>query len=396
MRILLLAPHPFYEERGTPIAVDLLLRMLSRRGDHVDLLTFHVGETPSYPNVRIFRTRSLPFIRSIRPGFSVKKILCDISLVFRAMRMVREGAYDVVHAVEEAGFIGAWLSHRYGVPFVYDMDSSMPEQIVENKPLLRFLLPLMRRCEAFVVRRAVATVPVCDALATTAMRHGAKHVVVLRDISLLDVLGDTRPAGDVPARIRASSPVFMYIGNLERYQGIDLLLESFALARDDMPEAQLVIVGGKEKDIRHYSRRAASLGICEQTWFLGPRPVGAMKALFAEADILVSPRTRGFNTPMKIYSYLASGKAILATDLPTHTQVLDDTVAVLAAPDTDTFSSAMQCMANNPAQRSALAAAAEARARARHSEQAYERTVHQLYRWVEEHGCPTIPHDPVQ
>ena len=41
MRALVIAPQPFYEERGTLIAIDLLLRALSDRGDQVDLLTLH-------------------------------------------------------------------------------------------------------------------------------------------------------------------------------------------------------------------------------------------------------------------------------------------------------------------------------------------------------------------
>ena len=44
MKILLLAPQPFYEERGTPIAVDLLLKALSDRGESVDVLTYPIGE----------------------------------------------------------------------------------------------------------------------------------------------------------------------------------------------------------------------------------------------------------------------------------------------------------------------------------------------------------------
>ena len=48
--------------------------------------------------------------------------------------------------------------------------------------------------------------------------------------------------------------------------------------------------------------------------------------------ILVSPRIKGNNTPMRLYSYLHSGKAVLATNLPPHTQILDNRVAMLADP----------------------------------------------------------------
>ena len=75
MNILLLAPHPFYQERGTPIAVDLLLRVLAERGEQVDVLTYHEGEDRAYPGpgaVRLFRIPPPPACRNIRPGFSLK------------------------------------------------------------------------------------------------------------------------------------------------------------------------------------------------------------------------------------------------------------------------------------------------------------------------------------
>jgi glycosyltransferase involved in cell wall biosynthesis len=60
-----------------------------------------------------------------------------------------------------------------------------------------------------------------------------------------------------------------------------------------------------------------------------------LPGLLSQADVLVSPRLKGLNTPMKIYSYLDSGTAVLATRLRTHTQVLDDRTAFLvdAAPE---------------------------------------------------------------
>ena len=57
--------------------------------------------------------------------------------------------------------------------------------------------------------------------------------------------------------------------------------------------------------------------------FTGYQPAREMPAFVAASDILASPRIAGTNTPLKIYSYLRSGKPIVATDLLTHTQVLD-------------------------------------------------------------------------
>lgn len=65
MKILLLTPPPFYQDRGTPIAVDLVLKVLSERGDSIDVLTFHEIRDAAYPQVSIYRIPAWPFFRNI-------------------------------------------------------------------------------------------------------------------------------------------------------------------------------------------------------------------------------------------------------------------------------------------------------------------------------------------
>ena len=113
-----------------------------------------------------------------------------------------------------------------------------------------------------------------------------------------------------------AGPLLMYVGNLERYQGIDLLLDSFKLTLAHAAEARLVIIGGASEHITRYRQRARQLGVDMCVYFVGKRPVEDLAYYLAQADILVSPRIQGDNTPMKLYSYLDSGKALLATDLP--------------------------------------------------------------------------------
>src|SRR5207237_10041280 len=69
--------------------------------------------------------------------------------------------------------------------------------------------------------------------------------------------------------------------------------------------------------------------IAKATIFAGQRPAEEIPAFLDAADVLVSPRSLGTNTPLKIYQYLRSGRAIVATRLLTHTQVLKDDVAIL-------------------------------------------------------------------
>jgi glycosyltransferase involved in cell wall biosynthesis len=379
MNILLLAPHPFYQERGTPIAVNLLLQALSRLGHAVDVLTYHEGMEVSYPGVTLHRIRKPLFARNVPPGPSLKKILCDLVMLPKALSMASRKPYDLVHAIEESVYMAMWIRRRNGIPYLYDMDSSLARQVAEKFSFLGFLLPLMTRMERAAIRGALAVVPVCEALAKIAEKDGANKVVLLRDISLLS------PASSEDLELartlvpRSESPCFMYVGNLEAYQGIDLMLDSFAEFLKGGSVARLVIAGGKAEDIQRYRGKAKKLGIGKSTLFLGPQPVTRMSALFTVADVLVSPRIKGNNTPMKIYSYLASGKAILATALPTHTQVLTPEVALLVPPDIRSFAGAMKTLARDESLRLKLAAQAQDLAQACYSQESFQKAVTELY-----------------
>lgn len=384
LNILLLAPHPFYQERGTPIAVNLLLQALSGQGHTVDVLTYHEGTDVAYPGVTIHRISRPPFARNVPPGPSVKKILCDLFMFPKALSMARKKRYDLVHAIEESAYMAMVIRRRRGIPYLYDMDSSLARQIAEKFPFLGFMLPLMAGAERAAIRGALGVVPVCDALADIARTDGARKVVLLRDISLLAPSSEADTEAVRQLIPRDERPRFLYLGNLETYQGAGLMLESFARLRKAGIPALLVIAGGRDTDIQRYREQADKLGIAGDTLFLGAQPVSRMAALFDAADILVSPRTKGNNTPMKIYSYLASGKAILATDLPTHTQVLTSRVAVLAAAEPGPFADAMIKLAGAPVLRASLGDNARTLAQQSYSRAAFNKTAGELYEWVNE------------
>ena len=382
MRILLLAPHPFYQARGTPIAVKTVLEFLSARGHHVDVLTYHEGSAVDIPNVRIHRIPSVPGCRNIRPGFSFKKIACDVVMTGSAFRMMRRTRYDLVHAVEESAFIALAMKGVTGVPYVYDMDSSLAEQMVDVFPTLDMVYPIMRRLEGAAIRRSAGVLTVCAALEAVARKHAPKAPVGrVEDTTLLE-RGDGTGGRLLPEET-IGAPVAMYVGNMEHYQGIDLLLEGFRHASAQVPAAHLVIVGGREDDITRYRAKANELGIGAATHFLGPRPVSILGDLLAEADVLVSPRLKGTNTPMKIYSYLDSGTAVLATRLRTHTQVLDERTAYLVDPEPAALGDGLATLFRDPALRQRLADEAKAYVQREFTTEAARRKLDDFYSRVE-------------
>lgn len=391
MRVLLLAPQPFYQERGTPIAVKLVLDTLSKRlalqsgvQPQIDLLVYNEGEDLAIPGVRIIRTPTPRFLCGVRPGISLKKLVCDVFFFVSALTLLwkaRRNQYAVVHAVEEAVFI-AWLAKKiFGTPYIYDMDSSLSMQLTEKWWIFKPLLPILSYVEGVAVRGSLAVAPVCDALQALAERHGSPHTVMLRDVSLLP------PAAPAPEQaspvfgdaVSAARPVILYVGNLERYQGIDLLLESFALISAHTTMPQLVIIGGTQATIDLYARKATALGCRESVVFLGPRPVAGLREFLEGATLLVSPRIKGNNTPMKIYSYLHSGTALVATDLPTHSQVLDAETAVLTPPTPAGFAAGLLRLLDEPELRKRVGEQARLRAEQLYTVPAFEAQLLALY-----------------
>jgi len=383
MRILLLAPQPFFQNRGTPIAVRLLTEELVGMGHMVDLLVFAEGEDIIIPHARIIRIAPLPGLRGIQPGFSCKKLCCDVLMFFKAFRLMCWRRYDEIHAVEESVFIALALKKIFAVPYVYDMDSSLSQQLTDRYACLTRIASLLEWFEKKAVCCSNGVVAVCRSLEEMARGFAPnKPILRLEDISLLQPT--TEDCENIRKEYALSGKVIMYVGNLEPYQGIDLLLESFALLDNDKVEATLVIIGGSVSDQQRYQKKCRALGIDDRVVFLGPRPVDRLGGYLRQADILVSPRIHGNNTPMKIYSYLDSGRPLLATRLPTHTQVLDDSTAMLAAPEPAAFAQAMTTLLVDAEKRHQLTAAAAVLVEKEFSRSAFHRKLVEFYEQLEE------------
>ncbi len=382
MDILFLAPHPFYQDRGTPIAANLVLRALCERGCRIDLVTYHEGKDIEYNCVNLHRIFNIPFVRDIRPGFSWKKLVCDFFMFFKVLSLVLRKRYHIVHAVEESVFIALFLKFLFRIPYVYDMDSSLSQQLIEKYPVFAFINPLLKSFEMIAIKNGEAVVPVCDSLADIVKKYNPRKLLIVRDVSLLSD-DNLKTENNLKKELGINGLVIMYVGNLEAYQGVDLLLESFALVLEQSDEADLVIIGGAASDIEKYKNKCRVLGISVKVHFLGPKPVESLNDYLSQADILVSPRIKGNNTPMKIYSYLHSGKVVLATNLPTHTQVFDNHVALLAAPFPKEFSNGLLCLIKDQELRLRLGENGKNLVEEKYSYKSFKEEINHLYDWLE-------------
>ena len=366
MKILVVAPQPFYEERGTPIAVRLLVETLSELGHQVDLLVYHAGADIAIPGVRLIRTGRPPGIARVPIGISWQKLVCDLWLIASMIRLTRRNRYDVVHAVEESVFPAALLLVFVRGKLVYDMDSSLSDQLTEKWRLLRPLRRFFEMIERGAVHRSAAVLAVCEDLAVKVRRWiDPRRVLVLPDVPM----GESAVTVEVEslrANLGPDAVIAMYVGNLERYQGIDLLVNGLAKVPASVP-LHTFIIGGDPEHVEKYRKRVTELGIADRVHLLGVRPVAALGAYLAQAQILLSPRTLGQNTPMKVYSYMQSGKVILATDIRSHTQALDASCAQLVKPEPEALARGLEQLVNDPALRQALGNAARDKAEREYS-----------------------------
>ncbi|MHB8815986.1 MAG: glycosyltransferase [Steroidobacteraceae bacterium] len=385
MQILLVAPQPFYQERGTPIAVRMLVEVLCGQGHAVDLLTYHEGADLEIEGLRILRTPALPGLRHIPIGISWKKLVCDLLISVRLLGLALSHRYDVIHAVEEAVFPAILLRSSARARVVYDMDSLLGESLVSKWRLLRPAERALRAMERAVIRRADAVFAVCSDLAQhVSVDAPGVPVFLIEDVALpsQQFFGGAEPLREL---LDIRGPLALYVGNLQGYQGIEQIVRAMA----QLPEAldlTLVLIGGAEEDVVRTRAVVRKLHLQERVYLLGPRPLAQLTGFLTQADILVSPRLRGSNTPMKVYSYMNSGRALLATRILSHTQVLDDDCALLVEPNPEALAKGLATLATDDALRARLGAAARWRARERYSVEAFREKVRAAYRTLEEPG----------
>jgi len=383
-RVLMVAPQPFYEDRGTPIAIQHVLEALSNAGYMVDLLTFSAGADISLPGLRIIRVGGLLRIRNIPIGFSLKKLLLDIAMTFALLRMLRRQHYWCVHAVEEAVFPALLIGRHRGIPVIYDMQSCLPDQLSDH-PLFgtTIVQRFLQRCERWALRHAAMVVGSAG-LKPYVMRTEPTARVEEWNFPGQPHNPDPTQAAERrrACEIADDAPVVLYSGNFARYQGVDSLIEAMSDVLEQVPDTVFVLVGGDRESFSPEIRKAVEALSPQSIRILPRQPREALPSFIAMADILVSPRAGGDNLPLKVFDYIAAGKAIVATDYPIHRTILDENCAVLVEPRAEAIARGIVHLLRDPPLASRLGAAARARSETHYGLAPFQRFVDDVYRRV--------------
>jgi glycosyltransferase involved in cell wall biosynthesis len=336
MRILKIVPQAFYTARGTPLSAYHRARELIARGHEVDILTYGVGgDPPNFP-ARVFRARGPHFKRTIRAGPSRLKIWFDLLLFINLLAHLARRRYDVLYAHEEGALLARLAGAIFRIPYIYDMHSSLPLQITDWKfSTRRSVVAAFRWVERLSVRGACAVVAISPAVARAARNAGPDTPCVLLANHFEG--GQAVPQQEVAAvRTRYGIPLerklVVYAGSFVALQALDLLLEAIPAVLAAVPNTTFLLVGGTDPEIETLRAQGERLGIVDHLILERSLPQAAIPAYLAAADVLVSPRVQGINSPGKLLNYLASGRPVVATDTLVHNQLLTDKSAILTPP----------------------------------------------------------------
>lgn len=339
MKILEIITVPFFTPRGTAFSSLERTKALARMGHTVHVLTYPIGDPINVENVYVHRIPRLPFITSIQMGPSFKKLILDVSLAIKtAWWLLVHGPFDIILAHEESAFWVALLKPFVKGSFIYDMHSSLAEQLSNFRySKSNIIRKLFESLEQLALQKADGVIVICPELEALVRRIAPRAPVGL--IENLPVSWDVEPPPMEQIDLLRSMlrldncRIVLYTGSFGKNQGVELALEAVARLASELPDLRLVLIGGTGADMARVRSFAETRDMDGFSLFLAPQPHTMMPTYMALADILLSPRCEGTNTPLKIYSYLSSGKPIVATNLLTHTQVLSSGIAELVEPD---------------------------------------------------------------
>jgi glycosyltransferase involved in cell wall biosynthesis len=335
--------------------------------------------------VRRLQSRlGLPYLRyfdSYRFGDGCATALAGFDAIYERQGMLSYG--------------GLMAARRLGVPLVYEVNGDMmAEHRLLEVPLSRAQWAIMHYVSGWMYRRADHIVAVGETIRDTLVgrwRLDPDRVSVVTNGVAVERFAEPVDAAAVRSRFDCPhDPLVVFVGSFQPWHGVDQLVEAFATVAAAIPTSGLLLVG--DGALRQpLEERARSLGLANRVVMPGMVGRADIPAVLAIADVAVlyQPSSAGqvVETPLKLFEYMAAGKAIVAPDFPTMRRVLDDgRTGRLVPPDSPAaLARALIELLGDDDLRWRLGTAAHCEAQAKHS---WQRAVRQieglLLRLVEE------------
>jgi glycosyltransferase involved in cell wall biosynthesis len=327
-RILMIAPTPFFADRGCHVRILGEARALIALGNQLILCTYPLGR--DVEGIPVERTLAIPWYKKLSAGPSFHKFYIDLLLLWKVLLICRRYQPDIIHAHLHEGIgIGKVASKLFNILLVADLQGSLTAELLDHEfiPKARWFLRLMNRLEkqidqlpSYLITSSMRTAQICiDSLGLSPER-----VLPIMDGVDLDVFSPQRddPALRASLGISLDEKVVVFTGVLTEYQGIDLLLEAIALVVQEFPPVKFLIVGYPNEDL--YRQKAQLIGVEKWTCFPGKVPYDQIPQHLALASVAVSPKLSTTEANLKLLTYMAMGLPTVVFDTPVNREILGD------------------------------------------------------------------------
>ncbi len=334
------AAMPFPTVQGTQAAVRAMIDAEHEAGLAPELLTYAHGGPGDELRWPIHRVADLSGDRSLRSGPSWRKLVADAQLVLATRRLVaaRRPRRILAHHVEAAAAALAARAH----PLAFVAHTALGPELPTYLPA-RAASIAARAGEALDValaRRADVVLAVSPRLAERLTQRSGRPVqyapVPWRCPPPIDAA--ERAAARAALRLDAVTPVLLYAGNLDAYQGLEGLLQAIALLGERRPDARLLLATASDPGPFIDALRAA--GLADRLVLATLADENDRRRVHAAADAAVIPRGAEGGLPVKLLDAMARGVPVVAVRRATAALSLDGAALVAADDDPEALAAA--------------------------------------------------------
>ena len=363
-RVLVIAPTPFFGDRGCHVRIYEEVRALTARGIESLVVTYSSGR--ELPNVQTARARVIPGLAAAPLGFSAGRPVLDLAVLFAANRAAARFRPDLLHVhLHEGIAIGVALQVWHRLPLVADLQGSLTSEMVDQGALVNNSVAagVLRRIERWLVRRPVRLLTSSRQGVSLLMAQGVEERRVASLPDGVDVAA-FRPQPPDAALVEqlglSRKRVVVFLGVLTDYQGVDLLLDvGEQLSRSD-PDAHLLVLGYPNEE--RYRAKAKARGLDSMMTFPGRVPYAEAARWLCLGEVAVSPKRSLTEANGKLLNYMGCGLPVVASDTPVNRELLGEDGLFAPVGDAETFAKQIGELLADPARAGQVGAALRRRA----------------------------------
>ena len=366
-RVLVIAPTPFFGDRGCHVRIYEEVHGLTSKGVDVLVVTYATGR--ELPDVRTRRSVPLPGVRASALGPSYGRPLLDLLLVGTALRAARQFGPHVIHAhLHEGILIGAMLRRFTGIPLVADLQGSLTAELLDHEFLRGGGLAarLVTRLERWLVRQPDALLVSSAAGLPLLVGQGAlpDRVISLPDGVDLQQFRPRAPDESLLTELGLRGKrVVVYLGVLTEYQGVDTLIEAIPEVPRAAPDAHFLIMGYPNG--ARYRAIIASRGLERWVTLPGRVPYSDVPHWLSLGAVAVSAKRSLTEANGKLLNYMACGLPVIATDTAVNRELLGDDGVYVSVGDSHALATQLAELLQAPDRQRTLGSALRRRAEAR-------------------------------